>query len=217
MARLVFDLDGTLIDSAGEIHAAVVRMLEEEGAPLLDYATVVSFVGNGLPHLVARVIEATGLDIARHEALTARVLWHYNDIGGAMTAPYPGVMDALTKLRARGHRLGICTNKPEAPANHIVGLLLPGLFDVVIGGDSLSARKPDPEPLSATAKTLGDGPIIFVGDSEVDAETAERADIPFLLFERGYRKSPVEAIRHSRSFDAFAQLPAIVEDLLGRS
>ncbi len=92
MARIVFDLDGTLVDSAGEIHAAVARMLEDEGIRPLNQATITSFVGNGLPHLVKLVIGATGLDMARHEALTARVLAHFNAIGGEMSALYPGVL-----------------------------------------------------------------------------------------------------------------------------
>lgn len=216
MVRIVFDLDGTLIDSAGEIHASVARMLEEEGASYLDRATVTSFVGNGLPNLVGQVIGATGLDMARHKALTARVLWHYNDIGGAMTEPYPGVLEALGRLRGLGYRLGICTNKPEAPARHILEKLELGAFEVVIGGDSLATRKPDPEPLHAAANALGEGPLIYVGDSEVDAETAERAGAPFLLFTQGYRKSPVEALYHDALFDDFADFEAKVQELLGR-
>ncbi|MDA7427911.1 phosphoglycolate phosphatase [Primorskyibacter aestuariivivens] len=214
MARIVFDLDGTLIDSAGEIHAAVQRMLDEVGGPTLDLPTVTGFVGNGLPKLVERVIRATGLDMARHADLTDRVLSHFNALGGSMTAPYPGVMQALSQLRSDGHALAICTNKPEAPARHILETLGFAPFDAVVGGDTLPTRKPDPDMLWAAAEALGDGPLIYVGDSDVDAETAERAQVPFLLFTEGYRKSAVEALYHTARFDRFDDLPDLVAGTL---
>lgn len=214
MARIIFDLDGTLVDSAGEIHAAVSRMLEEENAPALDLATVTSFVGHGLPKLVEQVIGAAGLDMARHEALTGRALAHFNEIGGGMTRPYPGVREALGALQAAGHKLGICTNKPEEPARHILTRLDLGAFDVVIGGDTLPMRKPDAAPLLAAAQALGAGPVIYVGDSDVDAETAQAAGLPFLLFTEGYRKRPVAELYHSDSFERFDQLPAQVTRIL---
>ena len=214
MARIVFDLDGTLVDSAGEIHAAVTRMLDEVGAATLDLTTVTGFVGNGLPKLVERVIRATGLDMDRHAELTDRVLSHFNALGGSMTAPYPGVMAALDRLRDTGHTLAICTNKPEAPARHILEKLGFDHFDVVVGGDTLPTRKPDPEMLWAAAQALGEGPLIYVGDSDVDAETAERARVPFLLFTQGYRKSSVEALYHTGRFDRFDDLPDLVAGTL---
>lgn len=214
MARIVFDLDGTLVDSVGEIHAAVSRMLDEVGGATLDLATVTGFVGNGLPKLVERVIGATGLDMERHAELTDRVLAHFNALGGSMTAPYPGVLAAMDRLRETGHRLAICTNKPEAPARHILEKLGFDHFDAVIGGDTLASRKPDPEMLWAAAQALGEGPLIYVGDSDVDAETAERARVPFLLFKQGYRKSPVEALYHTASFDRFDDLHDLVAETL---
>ncbi|MCB2116290.1 MAG: phosphoglycolate phosphatase [Rhodobacteraceae bacterium] len=213
MARIVFDLDGTLIDSAPDIHAAVALTLGEEGRAPLSPETILSFVGNGLPHLVGLVIGAAGLDPARHADLTARTLAHYNAVSGQRTVPYPGVAAALAALAAAGHALGICTNKPEAPARHILAFLGLGPFDVVVGGDSLAARKPDPAPLHAALAALAPGPAIFVGDSEIDAETAERAGVLFLLFTEGYRKAPVADLPHAARFSDFAELPALVRGL----
>ncbi|WP_095587635.1 phosphoglycolate phosphatase [Actibacterium ureilyticum] len=209
-ARIVFDLDGTLIHSAPDIHAACARMLEEEGIAPLDEATITSFVGNGLPHLVKLVIEATPLDMADHPTLSQRVLDHYNAVSGELTRPYAGVLAALDALAAQGHRLGVCTNKPEAPARDILRLMGLNRFACVIGGDSLPQRKPDPAPLLQAFQELGDGPNLYVGDSEVDAETAHRAGVPFLLFTEGYRKTPVADLPHHASFDDFAALPALV-------
>ncbi|MGR3698303.1 MAG: HAD-IA family hydrolase, partial [Roseovarius sp.] len=83
-----------------------------------------------------------------------------------------------------------------------------------IGGDSLTVRKPDPAPLQATAAALGARDVVFVGDSEVDAETAARAGVPFVLYTQGYRKGPVERITHDRAFSDFAHLPGLITDLL---
>ncbi|WGW02984.1 phosphoglycolate phosphatase [Tropicibacter oceani] len=213
-ARIVFDLDGTLIDSAPDIHAASARMLQAEGLEPLDLATIISFIGNGLPHLTGLVMARAGLAPDRQQELSARVLEHYNAVSGTLTRPYPAVPQTLRALRDQGHVLGICTNKPEAPAHDILRLTGLGPFDCVVGGDSLPQRKPDPAPLHAALAALGQGPAVYVGDSEVDAETAHRAGVPFLLFTEGYRKTPVDALPHSASFADFAELPGLIAALL---
>lgn len=213
LPAIVFDLDGTLIDSVGDIHANLNRVLTERGLRPLSRARVQSFVGNGVPTLIRRTMDHLGLDPADRADLTARFLHLYeNDL--TLTKPYPGVIAALEALRAAGHPLGICTNKPEAPTKAILDHLdLARFFPVVIGGDSLPQRKPDPAPLLATAKAIG-RTILFVGDSEVDCETAQAAAVPFLLYTRGYRKSPVSALPHRAKFNAFTRLPGLVEKLL---
>lgn len=211
MTAIVFDLDGTLIDSAPDIRAAVNRMLEGEGQPPLDLATVVSFIGNGLPRLVERVIGAAGLDIADHDRLTEVTLAHYARASCDLTLAYPGLRATLDRLRASGHTLGICTNKPEAPARDILrDMDLARHFDAVVGGDTLEVKKPDPAPLLRCFELLGCGPGLYVGDSEVDAETARNAGVPFLLFTEGYRKLPIAALPHKARFAEFASLPALI-------
>ncbi|GAB5438849.1 phosphoglycolate phosphatase [Falsiruegeria mediterranea] len=215
-ASIVFDLDGTLVDSAPDIAAAVNAMLADEGYESLDLATVISFVGNGLPHLVKLVIEHVGLDMARHAELSAATLAHYNRASTALTVVYPGITEVLETLQTRGLKMGLCTNKPEAPARHVLDALdMARFFDVVIGGDSLPQRKPDPAPLHAVFDALGAKQQIYVGDSEVDAETAHRAGVPFLLFTKGYRKTPVADLPHHATFDDSAGLIAAVDQLLG--
>ncbi|MGV6803089.1 MAG: phosphoglycolate phosphatase [Ruegeria sp.] len=213
-AAIVFDLDGTLVDSLSDIAAAANKMLSEQGHPLLPETTIRGFVGNGLPKLVERVIKHSGLNADRHAELTQSTLRHYSNASSAQTRPYPGVVEALDRLKTADIHLGVCTNKPEVPARHILEALdLDRFFDVVIGGDTLNTRKPDPTHLSAAFDAMGGHQTrIFVGDSEIDAETARRANVPFLLFTEGYRKSPVVAIPHTAHFDDFSDLPNLIQE-----
>jgi phosphoglycolate phosphatase len=140
---------------------------------------------------------------------------HYMAAPTDLGAPFPGVVAALDALAAMGHRLGVCTNKPVEPARAILqGIGLSERLPVLIGGDSLAVRKPDPAPLQATAIALASSPVIYVGDSEVDAEAAQRAAMTFFLFSGGYRKSPVEELANDAVFDTFLDLPELVTRFL---
>ena len=212
--RIVFDLDGTLIDSARDIHAAVNAMLDEVGHPPLSLQTVTGFVGNGLPHLVGLVIDQTGLDRSDHVRLSERVLHHYTHPRTHLTVPYPGAVAALGALHDAGHALGICTNKPHAATlRELDRLDLRHYFSAINGGDSFETRKPDAAPLLNTLSELGDGPALFVGDSEVDTNTARNAQVPFALFTKGYRKTPIADLPHELAFDDFAELTDFVADM----
>ncbi len=212
MAAVIFDLDGTLVDSAPDIHAAVNTLMLAEGEAPLAFETVKRFIGNGVPTLLARVMVARGRSGDElHARWMARFMADYSTGASDLTRPYPGVPEALEALHQAGHALGLCTNKPIEPARHVLAAFgLDRFFSVVIGGDTLAVRKPDPAPLLAVNYALDAGPAIFVGDSEVDADTALAAGVPFLLFTEGYRKSPVEAMAHAASFDDFALLPRLV-------
>lgn len=215
MHTVIFDLDGTLIDSAPDIHAAVNRVMDDLGVPLFEYAQVKSFVGNGVPVLMRRAMAARDLDTADHGALVTRFLDYYAADATTLTRPYPGALAALAALRAQGHSLGICTNKPEGPARHILDVFgMTDLFGTVIGGDTLAQKKPDPAPLIRARADLGGGPAVFVGDSEVDAETAARAGVPFALFTEGYRKSSLQDMAHDVDFNDFAALPDALKELM---
>lgn len=214
MARIVFDLDGTLIDSVPDIHGIACAVLDQEGCERITLEQTRDFVGNGAGVFVAKMRAARGISDSEQDRLYAEFVARYEDAVD-LTVPYPGVLTALDELRTQGHKLGICTNKPIIPCRSVLShLQIDHFFDTMWGGDSLPVRKPDPAPLHAAFEALGDGPKLYVGDSDVDAETAERAGIPFLLFTLGYRKSPVEDLPHALAFDDFSDLARLVQQLL---
>lgn len=216
MTAVIFDLDGTLIDSAADIAANANRCLEELGLAPLPDAQIKGFVGKGVPNLVQRVLEASGMaaDGPLFTPMMSRFNHHY-ETAFDHTVLYRGVTKALVQLTEMGCVLGICTNKPIVPTQAVLGHLgLSQHFAAVYGGDSLPERKPDPAPLIATAGDLGRAQVIFVGDSEVDAETAERAKLPFLIYTEGYRKTPVHDLPHDAAFNDFKQLPGLVAALM---
>lgn len=216
MTTVIFDLDGTLIDSAPDLHAACIKMLADAGRAPIPYEQTVSFIGNGVDKLVERVMGAADMTVSAdsHAENLAVFTEHYNAAPVDLTVLYPGVMEALDRLEAAGCVLGLCTNKPEAPARMILEAFdLAGRMQVVVGGDTLRVKKPDPAPLFHAFAALPDGPRLYVGDSEVDAETAQVAGISFALFSGGYRKTPVTEIPHDSLFDHHDDLPAIAARL----
>lgn len=211
MAAIVFDLDGTLVDSAPDIAAAANRMLADRDEAPISLDRVVSFIGHGIPNLVRLVMQDRTIPMTEHARMTASMLTHYTAHPADLTRPYPGVIDALAVMRSRGHRLGVCTNKWRAPALQILEALdMSQHFDVVLGGDSLPVKKPDPAPLLACFRALQSESLIYVGDSEVDADTAFAAGIDFALFTRGYRKAALETLPHVIAFDDFKLLPDLI-------
>jgi phosphoglycolate phosphatase len=216
MARVIFDLDGTLVESAPSLTAAANALLAELGRAPLAEATTRGFVGHGVEVLVERVLHHTGGipgdAIAPHLG-RFRAIYNADPVTG--TTAFPGVPAALAALANAGHGLGVCTQKPNAPALAILrGLGLMPPVAALAGGDSLDVLKPDPRMLHHAADQLPIGPIILVGDSEVDAATAEAAGVPFLLHTEGYCKVPHATLRQHGSFADFADLPGLVERLL---
>lgn len=211
MARIVFDLDGTLIDSAPDIHGIANALLAAEGLGPITLDQARDFIGNGASVFVAKMRAARDIPDDQHDRLLGDFVARYDD-AVHLTVPYPNVESALQQLIEAGHDLGVCTNKPIRPCKAVLAHLgLDKYFQTVWGGDSLPVHKPDPTPLNAAFDALPDGPELYVGDSDVDAETAQRAMVPFLLFTEGYRKLPVSRMPHSVAFSDFAELPRLVE------
>ena len=182
---LVFDLDGTLIDSARDIAESVSELVESYGAPPLAVPDVVSMVGDGAPMLVRRALKQAGVRPSVEEAL-ARYLEIYDRRLMNHTTPYDGMAETLAVVLRRGP-LAVLTNKPLGPSIGILEALgLRGFFTRIIGGDSELGRKPDPAGLrSLQVLAPGEG-MVMIGDSPADWQTAEAAGVPFVFARYGF-------------------------------
>ena len=214
--NIVFDLDGTLIDSAPDIQFVAARVLRGLGKEELTLDETRDFIGEGSSVFVHRMMAARGIAQTQHghTQLHTNFLTQYECSVDRATF-YPGVLDVLAVLKAAGHRLGLCTNKPEWPTRAVLRHMgLESTFDALLAGGMLDSRKPEPAMLQQVIEELGGGKTLFVGDSEIDAETAKRAQVPFALFSGGYRKTPVVELHHDWFFDDFYALPSIVGEAM---
>ena len=190
---VLFDLDGTLLDTLPGLAASTNAALRAHGEPERTIDEVRAFVGNGVRRLVARAA-AGGESRPDYESLLADFRAHYRARAAEGTVPYPGVPELVAALRARGVRLGVVTNKDEDVARSLVGRFFPGAFSAVAGGNAGRPPKPDPSMPAAALAALGASAAdaLYVGDSEVDADTAKRAGLAFRLCSWGFR--PREAL-----------------------
>lgn len=187
---IAFDLDGTLVDSAADLAAAASALTESLGGRALTQREVVAMVGEGAAVLVRRALTAAGLDPETPHAL-AQFLALYDARLLDTTRLYPGLAPVLTHLEPL-LPLAVVTNKPLAPARRILdGLHVQASFIEVLGGDGPWPRKPDPSGLLSLTPHARGGPIVYVGDSTVDAETAARAAVPFVLAGWGFGAAAV--------------------------
>jgi phosphoglycolate phosphatase len=213
---LVFDLDGTLVDSVPDLAAAVNAALAERDAAPLSEAAVQRMVGDGAPALAARALAASGLAPDGDGVFLARFLAYYEAEPTARTRPYPGVTETLSDLAERGCRLAVCTNKPEAATRLVLaGLGLDRFFGAVLGGDSTPWQKPDARHLLAAVAALGAAPseAVMIGDNENDAGAAKAAGIPLVLVAYGYARVPVETLAADRLIQSFEELGAALASL----
>jgi phosphoglycolate phosphatase len=212
-ALVIFDLDGTLIDSAADLAVAINAMLADYGREPLPVGEVRRMIGDGVATLVARALAARDCRPAEPAEAERSFMRHYESNATSLTTVYPGAAQALQALSAAGIPLAVCTNKPARIAGDILGSLgLATYFARVIGGDSLPFRKPDPRVVLALLEAFAAAPedALLVGDSEVDAATASAAGVPFVLMKHGYRRGPAEAIASRAALANFAELPPLV-------
>ena len=205
---IVFDLDGTLIHSAPDLHAAANAMLGTLGRSNLDLPTVISFIGNGVEVLVERTLNATGgFDADLKKASIEMFLTFCARDMVTLTHPYPGVVSALEAFQGADVPMGICTNKPTTPAREICDHFnLTRFFDVIEGAEQKQPKKPSPKPLFDCIAKLGVLPseALYVGDSEIDFLTARNAGVPFRLFALGYLNAPLPELAETDRFAYWA-------------
>ena len=200
------------MDSAPDIQSVAAAILGSLGKDALTLEETRSFIGDGSAVFVSRMMSARGIKEThhRHAALYDEFVARC-ECAVQQTVCYPGVADALTELHGAGHALGLCTNKPLGPTRAVINHVgLEPLFGTVVAGDMLANRKPEPEMLLRAIDDLGGGATLYVGDSEIDSETARRAGVPFALYSDGYHKLAADKMHHERVFDHFNELRPIV-------
>lgn len=213
---IVFDLDGTLIDTAPDLVDTLNVVFAREGLPPVPYDTARSLIGGGARAMIARGIEAEGrvLTPAKHDQLFAEFIAHYTDHIADRSRPFPGLIEALDDLTARGCRFAVCTNKLERLSLLLLrALKLADRFAAICGQDTFGVQKPDPEILRRTIAAAGGNPqrAVMVGDSATDIRTARAAGIPVIAVDFGYTETPVAELGPDRVISHFEQLPSSVD------
>jgi phosphoglycolate phosphatase len=218
-ATIAFDLDGTLVDTAPDLVGALNTILEQDALPPLPFDEVRLMVGRGARALLERGFAAAGapLEAEHAPALVQRFIAVYLQRIADESAPFPGVVEVLTELKAADAKLVVCTNKLT---NLSVALLdavnLTPLFDAVIGADMAPAAKPDGRHVAAAIAAVGGDPAraVMVGDSINDALGARNAGVPALLVSFGYTEDPVETLGGDLVIHSFLDVPEACKTLL---
>ena len=217
---VAFDLDGTLLDTAPDLSAALNHVLAAFGRERLPVERVRNLVGHGARALLRKGFAATG---GSSEALVEQgfpmFIDYYAEHICEGTRPFAGVEGALDALAGSGPSLAICTNKPEGLTQRLIDALgWRERFAAIVGADTLPVRKPDPAPLKEAVARAGGGRAVFVGDSITDADTARAAQLPLVAVSFGYSDRPVEALGADAIIDHYDDLlPALRQLQAGRA
>lgn len=214
----VFDLDGTLADTAGDLVGTLNVILEQEGLASLPVAEARDMIGAGARALIERGFEAAGKELApaHLDKLFRQFMVHYSENIRVRTELFPGVMEALDRLEAAGFLLAVCTNKVEEHSVKLLDALGIGhRFAANCGRDTFPYFKPDPRHLTLTIERAGGDPsrAVMVGDSRTDIVTAQNAGIPVVAVPFGYTDVPVESLNPDIVIEHFDELFAAVERL----
>ncbi|MCE7028172.1 phosphoglycolate phosphatase [Jiella avicenniae] len=216
---VLFDLDGTLVDSAPDIHAALNQTLESYGEPPFTLEAVTRMIGAGVPKLIERAYAALDkqLDPATQDRIVERFLKIYEPRSAELTTLYAGASEVTRRLKEEGRAIGVVTNKPGQATSEILrhfGLF--DLMDVIVGGDAGPAKKPEPGLLLLACEKLGLGPqdVLFVGDSENDVAAARAAAIKVVAIVGGYTVLSKEELGADATAEGLASVPQLFSTLI---
>ena len=217
---LVFDLDGTLIDTAPDLVDTLNVILSREGLPPVPFAAARDMIGGGARMLIERGLESEGRHCSRDivDRLYADFVAHYGENIAVRSRPFPGLVAALNVLEGAGWRFAVCTNKLEWLSVKLLGEFgLTHRFQAICGQDTFGVQKPSPKILLKTIERAGGSPerSVMVGDSASDIGAARAAGVPVIAVDFGYTETPVSALGPDRIIGDFLALPSAARDLLG--
>lgn len=212
---VAFDLDGTLVNSAPDLAAALNHTLATMGRPYIALADVLTMIGNGTRTLLRRGLSVTGdVSNALVDESYPVFMRYYGEHICDLTMPYPGIEQAMDALADMGVALAVCTNKPEAAARTLIAALgWQSRFSTIVGGDTLPVLKPDPAPLHLAIEQAGGRPAAFVGDSIIDVQTAHAAGVPGIAVSFGFADRPVDQLGATAVIDRFEDLVPMLQSL----
>lgn len=208
---VVFDLDGTLVDTAPDLLGALNHVLEDAGLAPVDLPVVATLIGNGARAMMERGFGVRGMSLSPEamEAAFERFIAYYVENIAVSSQPFAGAVAAMDALKAAGAKLAVCTNKRQDLSERLLGELgLMGRFDAVLGADRASQRKPSGAHVFETVAAAGGAPerALFVGDSRTDEKAARNAGLPFIFVTFGYEAETTESIAADACISHYDQL-----------
>jgi phosphoglycolate phosphatase len=219
---VVFDLDGTLVDTAPDLIETLNVVLARQGLPPVAYTEARSMIGGGARKMIENGLKLEGRHLADGlvDGMFKEFIDHYAAHIADRSQPFPGLEQALDHLAADGCRLAVCTNKLEGLSRLLLGALgLTPRFAAICGQDTFQIQKPDPEILRRTIGAAGGelSRAIMVGDSGTDIATARAAGIPVVAVDFGYSETPIQELGPDRLISHFDKLPAAILEVAPRS
>jgi phosphoglycolate phosphatase len=219
MLTIVFDLDGTLIDTAPDLVDTLNLILKREGLPSMPFEAARRLIGGGSRGMLERALADEGRATAKPEMdrLYAAYIEHYAAHIADRSRPFPLVEATLDRLAAAGHRLAVCTNKLEWLSRRLLTMLkLSDRFAAICGQDTFGMQKPDPEVLRRTIRQAGGEPeaAIMIGDSGTDVRTARAAQVPVIAVDFGYTEVPIATLRPDRIISSYGELPGAIDAVM---
>jgi len=216
MTAIIFDLDGTLVESAPVIQGVANTLMSELGHRSFELPEVHDFIGDGTRVFLERAFATLSVDYDADafEKHHNRLVALHAEAPGSASLPMPAADHVIRSLHSEGYAIGMCTNKPGAATHNIIKAhQWTDIFKSVVAGDTLPERKPNPKPLITAAKQLDHDRAIYVGDSEVDDATAKAAGYPFLFFTEGYCEAEISDLTFAAKFSHYDELTSLIRKI----